>query len=90
MYRGFFFFSGFFLFGLVRTNGLRFDLAQGPHTLTCELLDGSNDPNGGNEFRFVSVRPQLRASLACLVVFFFLSLSLSPSISFWCEREAIG
>lgn len=30
-------------------------LLPGPHTLSCELLDETNDPKGRREFRIIAV-----------------------------------
>jgi hypothetical protein len=38
-----------------RFTSVREGLAAGTHRLTCELLRSTADPNGGHEFRLISV-----------------------------------
>jgi hypothetical protein len=34
---------------------IRSDLKAGRHTVTCELLEETSDPDGGHEFRLISM-----------------------------------
>ncbi|WWC95233.1 hypothetical protein V866_002091 [Kwoniella sp. B9012] len=34
---------------------IRNDLSKGTHTITCELLEETSDPDGGHEFRMISI-----------------------------------
>ena len=40
---------------LRRTLTIQEDLAPGDHELHCELLEETKDPQGGHEFRVISV-----------------------------------
>ena len=38
-----------------RFTTIRNDLQPGPHDVTCELLQETADPEGGHEFRIISI-----------------------------------
>lgn len=46
-----------------RMNTIRSDLEPGDHLLHCEVLEATADPNGGHEFRIISLTRRVLALL---------------------------
>ncbi|ODN99353.1 hypothetical protein L198_03195 [Cryptococcus wingfieldii CBS 7118] len=54
-------------YNIGRAATIRDDLAPGEHTLTCELLKETADPEGGLEFRLISVMRSVSSAGICEV-----------------------